>query len=238
VRAKLDAQERAVLAHLFVEVYELLDDGVQADPDPLAALVGIGTSVDPPDDPALARLLPDAHKEDPEASSEFRRYTEQGLRQRKRQALETARLALGRDGALTLDDPEQQAWLVALTDVRLVLAERMGLRTEEDHERLMDALGVSLDSQLDDDLDDDLGAASEGAAGDAGEQQADGGDAAERAGDPTGGDRSPGTAGPGSASDTPGRLDDDQRVQLATMLSLYDFLTWLQETLVQAVCDD
>jgi hypothetical protein len=33
-------------------------------------------------------------------------------------------------------------------------------------------------------------------------------------------------------------LDDDGRAQLAAMLSLYDFLTWLQETLVQAVCDD
>jgi hypothetical protein len=28
------------------------------------------------------------------------------------------------------------------------------------------------------------------------------------------------------------------RAQLAAMLSLYDFLTWLQETLVQAVSDD
>lgn len=233
VRAKLDAQERVVLAHLFVEVYELLDDGVQADPDPLAALVGIGTSVDLPDDPALARLLPDAHKEDPEASSEFRRYTEQGLRQRKREALETARLALGRDGALTLDDPEQQAWLVALTDVRLVLAERMGLRTEEDHERLMGALGISLDGDLDDEHDaEDMGADTDSVV-----DESPGPDV-EGDGEPADGGRPRGAAGSGSASDTPDRLDDDHRLQLATMLSLYDFLTWLQETLVQAICDD
>jgi hypothetical protein len=130
-------------------VYELLDDGVQVDPDPLAAMIGIGTSVDLPDDPALARLLPDAHADDPAASSEFRRYTEQGLRERKRQCLETARLTLGRSGSLTLDDAEAQAWLVALTDVRLVLAERMGLRTEDDHEELLRRLGIPSD-ELDD----------------------------------------------------------------------------------------
>jgi hypothetical protein len=72
LRARLDDQERSVLAHLLVDVYELLDDGTQTDPDPLAALVGIGTSVDLPDDPALARLLPDAHKDDPDASGSSR----------------------------------------------------------------------------------------------------------------------------------------------------------------------
>lgn len=239
LRAKLDGQERAVLAHLFVEVYELLDDGSQADPDPLAALVGIGTSMDLPDDPALARLLPDAHKEDPEASSEFRRYTEQGLRQRKRQALETARLTLGRDGALTLDDAEQQAWLVALTDVRLVLAERMGLRTEEDHERLMRMLGIPLD-EVDADQDEPsdatvagqlLGQAVDESLG-VDTEEATGGEPA-HGGRPDGADASGSTSG-----EVPPVLDDDAVAQLATMLSLYDFLTWLQETLVQAVCDD
>lgn len=232
VRAKLDTQERAVLAHLFVEVYELLDDGAQADPDPLAALVGIGTSVDLPDDPALARLLPDAHKEDPEASSEFRRYTEQGLRQRKRQALETARLTLGRDGAVTLDEAEQQAWLVSLTDVRLVLAERMGLRTEEDHERLLGLLGIRSDGEVDELLDDELG------------NERDDGDRDDTYGEAVGA-REPADGGPSdgaaegvSTSEDGEQLGHHERVQLATMLSLYDFLTWMQESLVQAVCDD
>ena len=64
IRAKLDAHEKSLLAHLFVEVYELLDDETAAEADPLAAMVGIGTAVDPPSDPALARLLPDAHRDD------------------------------------------------------------------------------------------------------------------------------------------------------------------------------
>jgi hypothetical protein len=268
VRARLDGQERAVLAHLFVEVYELLDDGSTTDPDPLAALVGIGTSVDLPDDPALARLLPDAHKDDPEASSEFRRYTEQGLRQRKRAALETARLTLGRDGAVLLGESESQAWLTALTDVRLVLAERVGLRTEDDHERLMRLLGISPDDDLDgpdEPAEDDPGGTRVDPGGPRAEP--DGGPGAGEllgravdeslgvdvepvpegnglsgvpAGDPRGSGSTSGLdeSGLDESSLDDGELDDGDVARLATMLSLYDFLTWLQETLVQAVCDD
>jgi len=247
LRAKLDVQERAVLAHLFVEVYELLDDGTPAETDPLAAMIGIGTAVDLPDDPALARLLPDAHKEDHEASSEFRRYTEQGLRERKRRSLETARLTLGRDGALTLDEPESQAWLVALTDVRLVLAERMGLRTEDDHEVLMRQLGIPLDGDVDagdvDAGDVDAGDVEADDANDSDVEDAEGEggdvedvDAAGLDGE-SGFDEPAGRAAAGRPTSQE-QLDDVARAQLATMLSLYDFLTWLQETLVQAVCDD
>jgi hypothetical protein len=182
IRARFDAQERALLAHLFVEVHEMLDDGVDAESDPLATLVGIGTATDLPRDPAVARLLPDAHRDDPDASAEFRRYTEAGLRQRKRAGLELARQTLGRDGTLVLDDAQAQAWVVALTDVRLVLASRMGLETDEDHARLELLAVGELEAQ---DPDDDSAAAA--------------------------------TAG------------------LATMMAIYDFLTWLQETLVEAL---
>lgn len=174
IRARLDAHEKALLAHLLVEVYELLDDGSAAEADPLAAMVGIGTAVEAPADPALARLLPDGHRDDPEASADFRRYTELGLRQRKRANLEIARVSLGREGTLVLDDAEARAWVVALTDVRLVLAERMGLRTDDDHDRLR-----------------------------------------------------------GSAEAQAERGDEGPMV----MLSLYDFLTWLQETLVEALAE-
>ena len=36
-----------------------------------------------PDDPALQRLLPDAHRDDPEVAAEFRRFTERSLREGK-----------------------------------------------------------------------------------------------------------------------------------------------------------
>lgn len=173
IRARLDTHEKALLAHLLVEVYELLADDTAVEPDPLAAMVGIGTAVEPPSDPALARLLPDGHRDDPEASADFRRYTELGLRDRKRAGLETARVTLGREGTLVLDDAEALAWVVALTDVRLVLAERMGLHTDDDHERLEAEL-----AQLSEPADD---------------------------------------------------------ASAQSLLPLYDFLTWLQETLVHAL---
>ncbi len=185
IRARLNAQERALLAHLFVEVYELLDDQAGVDPDPLAAMVGIGTAVDPPSDPALARLLPDAHREDTQASADFRRYTEVGLRERKRAGLEVARRTLGREGAFVLDDTEARAWVVALTDVRLVLAERIGLRTDEDHDRLLALIAAGGDSSSGHGEDDAQG--------------------------------------------------DRQVEGLQMLLRLYDFLTWLQETLVEAL---
>lgn len=182
LHAKLDAHERALLAHLFVEVHELLDDEADAETDPLAVLVGIGTAVEPPSDPALARLLPDAHRDDAEAAAEFRRYTEAGLRQRKRDGLELARRSLGRSGdALVLQDAEAQAWVVALTDVRLVLASRLGLQTDDDHERLAALAEHTADA--DSDSDADAGARPE------------------------------------------------------VMLAVYDFLTWLQETLVEALLE-
>lgn len=130
-----------------------------------------------PPDPALERLLPSAHRDDPALAAEFRRLTEHGLRERKAANLSTAISALqvrdGRkssDDKVRLDQEQAQAMVVALTDVRLLLGERLGLRTDED------AAG----------LEDRLEAASE----------------------------------------------EDPQLHLA---ACYDFLTWLQESLIQAL---
>jgi hypothetical protein len=123
-------------------------------------------------DPALDRLLPTAHRGDDEIAAEFRRLTEEGLRQRKSGNLDVAltcvEAAVG--DRVALDESQAPAFLMALTDVRLLLGERMGMRTEEDAE----ALHVAMD-----DIDDD---------------------------DP-----------------------------LGYAMAWYDFLTWLQETLTQAL---
>src|SRR5215471_8482565 len=55
----------------------------------LAAMIGATGPTSPPADPVLARLLPDAYRDDPEAAGEFRRYTEQGLRSDKVAAAQT-----------------------------------------------------------------------------------------------------------------------------------------------------
>ena len=96
-------------------------------------------------DPALDRLLPTAHRGDDQVAAEFRRLTEEGLRQRKSGNLDVAMRALETAGTasgdrVVLDAEQAPAFLMALTDVRLLLGERMGMRTEEDAARLHDAM--------------------------------------------------------------------------------------------------
>lgn len=88
-------------------------------------------------DPAIGRLLPDGHHDDPLAAAEFRRFSADTVRQAKIARLRAAARALEPDGSpLRLAEPEAVAVLVSITDVRLVLAERLGLHTEDDVERL------------------------------------------------------------------------------------------------------
>jgi len=78
------------------------------------------------DDPAVARLFPDAYPDDAESAGEFRRYTERGLRDRKREAAATALATLAEPGhRRTLSEHEAQAWLTTLADLRLVLGTRL-----------------------------------------------------------------------------------------------------------------
>ena len=95
----------------------------------------------PPTRPSR-RLLPDASRDDPELAQSFRRLTEQDLRERKRDSLGLAAAALRRSAPVVLDDSEAQALLKGLTDVRLVLAERLGIATDEDAEFLHAALAA------------------------------------------------------------------------------------------------
>jgi hypothetical protein len=87
-----------------------------------------------PDDPVLARLLPDAYRDDPDAAGEFRKYTESGLRSAKRQAAQDMLDTLPEDGGRIRLTPDQAvAWLKALNDVRLALGVRLGVT--EDFEK-------------------------------------------------------------------------------------------------------
>lgn len=137
VSVTFGADESRVLRHVLGEMVELLgqsdaSDGSDApDEDPLAVAVGIGTSTQAPSDPALARLFPDGYSDDPDASADFRRYTETGLRSTKLQALQTALATVGEPGQRVTLTPEQaEDWLRALNDTRLVLGERLGITDE------------------------------------------------------------------------------------------------------------
>lgn len=89
-------------------------------------------------DLAILRLLPDAYPDDAEASAEFRRFTADELTDKK---LRNAGIliadcadAADADGPTTirLDAASVGAWLRALTDVRLVLATRLGITDDGD----------------------------------------------------------------------------------------------------------
>ena len=91
------------------------------------------------DDPALGRLLPNAYPEDLEASDEFTRYTRESLVDGKRQAAQAVRdaTATSRGEGLVeieLDQAQAWGWLTFLTDLRLILAERVGVADPDEAE--------------------------------------------------------------------------------------------------------
>ena len=110
-------------------------------PDPLddlARLLGQSGPATPPDDPVLARLLPDAYREDAEAAGDFRRFTEQELRNGKAAAARTVLATLPEEGGrVRLSEEEAQVWLRALNDVRLALGVRLSI-TEDFEARVAD----------------------------------------------------------------------------------------------------
>jgi hypothetical protein len=98
-----------------------------------------------PEDPVLARLFPTAYTDDEEAASDFRRFTEGGLRDGKAAAagaiidtLEDAGLPpeLTEDGLVIdveLTHAQAESWMRAFTDIRLALATRLGVESGDEH---------------------------------------------------------------------------------------------------------
>jgi hypothetical protein len=101
--------------------------------DDLARLLGQTGPATPPDDPVLARLLPDAYADDAEAAGDFRRFTEQELRDGKAAAARTVLATLPEDGGrIRLSEEDAQIWLRALNDVRLALGVRLSITEDFD----------------------------------------------------------------------------------------------------------
>lgn len=163
---ELDDTERDVLAQLVEDVAMLLGSASFAqqaagfaqnriDQDWMAAPAVRNA----PHDPALQRLLPDVSPDDGELSADFRRFTENDLRAAKVSRLHAVWVALVKSSQ---DETAAQEWnvapdqaldvLAALTDVRLVLASRLGLGTEEQAQELYDYV-ESAQALMDDDSD-------------------------------------------------------------------------------------
>jgi hypothetical protein len=144
VRAALAPAEASLLRSLVDQVITLIaPDGPpgpkeQDEPDGLPAwddLVNLDRELSTPDDPVLARLLPDGYRDDPEAAGEFRKYTESGLRSAKQEAAQAMLDTLPEAGGkFQLTHDQAHAWLKALNDVRLALGVRLGV-TEEFEEQ-------------------------------------------------------------------------------------------------------
>lgn len=178
LRLRFERDEAQLLEQLTAQLIELLQShsSTALDPDPLFASLEVGGSDELPEDPALARLFPDAFEDD-EASSQFRRVTEQGLVNRKLQdALDvTSALGLGSGDPVSYAETGSEdrscveaditpqtmpAWSRTLTALRLAIAARLGIEHDQQRAELLadeetrgttlvyDWLGAILDSIL------------------------------------------------------------------------------------------
>jgi hypothetical protein len=92
-----------------------------------------------PQDPVLARLLPDAYQDDPDAAGEFRKYTESSLRESKKYFAQVMLDTLPENGGrIHLTGDQARDWMRALNDVRLMFGVR--LEVTEDFEEQLAAL--------------------------------------------------------------------------------------------------
>ncbi|WP_420368909.1 DUF2017 family protein [Curtobacterium sp. L1-20] len=122
----MSSGERSVLSSLTEQLQQVLEGDLSSDP-------------------VATRMFPDAYRDDAEASAEFRRWTESDLVAQKttNASIVHAWLTGARDGAFDAED--EQAWLRSLTDLRLTIAERLGIvdaTTEEQSYRSDSGVGL------------------------------------------------------------------------------------------------
>ena len=133
---KITRIEAANLAELLRQFRELMDAADQADP-------------------AMQRLTPDAYPGDREASRQFRDLTASDLLSRRQEDAQTVLETLGipfemprtdteslEELTITLSPDEFEAWLRSLAALRLVLASRLGISAEDDHDEDDPRFGV------------------------------------------------------------------------------------------------
>ena len=126
--AQFDEFEAGVIAGLAAQVAQLVDER-------------------PNYDPAVQRLLSDAYRDDPDAQAEYRTMTEADLASRKvaNARLIAATLAPGDwPREVELDEGGAMRWMRSLTDIRLVLASRVGIRDDGESQDDASEAGLAL----------------------------------------------------------------------------------------------
>ncbi len=132
ITARFTSKERDVLSNLCEQLIDMLAERqADAPADVLYAQLGIGGQGSLPSDPALARLLPDAYRDDEDAASDHRRFTERSLVERKLANARAVIVSLA-NNAVGLDAEAVQSWLRTLTDLRLVIAARLQIDEDGD----------------------------------------------------------------------------------------------------------
>jgi hypothetical protein len=122
-QAIVEPQEARILVSLLAQLHALLAGGLEGDHD---------------DDTALQRLVPDAYRDDPERAAEWRRLSRHGIVERKIGFARTIAAALSpvasADSAQPVQITAAQAldWVRAVGDLRLVIADRLGIVDEGD----------------------------------------------------------------------------------------------------------
>ena len=136
IAVELSVVERMLLSRLLEQLIEVLADRT---------------------DPAMGRLLPNAYPDDAESAAEFYRFTADGLTERKVAGARAVLAAISGDttgspaaqhatqpGAhhpaehdaaqqpVVLVEPAPVQWLHALTDLRLTIANRLGIAADGD----------------------------------------------------------------------------------------------------------
>lgn len=99
----------------------------------LAQVIALMRHEDNASDPAVARLVPDMYPDDEQASKQLREYTERSLRKGKEktaaQVLDTIPVE---GGEVCLTSEEAHTWMLALTDIRLIVGTRLEIDDDTD----------------------------------------------------------------------------------------------------------
>lgn len=160
--SRLDDAERAIIGRLAADVAALIADEDDYVPPPIIdkgptphvdassdedLIAHLDFDPDAPSgdeeyidlDPALSRVFPPMSLTDPELAGELRSLTMDDIRQSKLANLHAVVAALKASrGRILVRPDEVGTWLTALTDMRLVLASRLGINDDDDAERVHD----------------------------------------------------------------------------------------------------
>lgn len=122
-RAILEPEEARILLSLSAQLQQLLADGLGGDAEA---------------DAALRRVLPNAYRSDPEAEAEWKQLSRRGLVERKISFARTMGRQLADVAAaesaqpVQVNESEAMDWMRAIGDLRLVLADKLGIVVDGD----------------------------------------------------------------------------------------------------------